>query len=186
MDAITLLRDDHQAVEKLFKRYEETTDRAIKTRRSLVDKMIEELAVHAELEEQLFYPAVRALDPDDESEVLEALEEHHIVTWLLSELEGMPAEHPRFHAKVTVLIELVRHHVEEEEEDLFPGVRDTLGRKELQALGENMRDLKPHVPTRPHPRTPDEPPGNIIAAAGGKIVDNAKEALEAAVKSLKR
>lgn len=186
MDAISLLRDDHRAVEKLFKQYEETSSRAVKTRRTLVDKIIKELAVHAEIEEQLFYPAVRALDPAEESDVLEGLEEHHIVTWTLSELEKMPADHERFNAKVTVLIEMVRHHMEEEEDEIFGAVREKLGRKELQDLGESLEELKKFAPTRPHPRSPDEPPGNVVAAAGAKVIDQAKEAISAAVKAVTR
>ena len=81
-------------------------------KRSVVDKIIEELSIHAAIEEQLFYPVTRATVPDTEDIALESLEEHHIVKWVLSELDGMDPEDERFDAKVTVLIENVRHHVE--------------------------------------------------------------------------
>src|SRR5580700_10244925 len=131
MDAITLLKGDHRAVQRLFKQFERTGDNAVIEKRRLVDRIIEELSIHADIEERLFYPAVRATVPGTEAMALESLEEHHIVKWVLSELDGMDPGDERFDAKVTVLIENVRHHVEEEETDLFPRVRDELGRAAL-------------------------------------------------------
>ncbi len=87
MDAITLLKDDHRSVEKLFKRFEDAGDRAFVEKRKVVDRIIEELSVHAAVEEQLFYPVTRATVPAVEDVALESLEEHHIVKWVLSELE---------------------------------------------------------------------------------------------------
>src|SRR3954447_1795103 len=115
MDAITMLKDDHKAVEQLFKRFEKAGDGALAEKRKLVDSIIESLSVHAAIEEQLFYPVARATVPKTDDIALESLEEHHIVKWVLSELEDLDAHDERFDAKVTVLIENVRHHVEEEE-----------------------------------------------------------------------
>ena len=120
MDAVTLLRNDHKTVEGLFKKFEKAGPNATKTKQDLVEKMIEELSVHAAIEEQVLYPAARDAVPDATEEVLEALEEHHVVKWTLSELDGMDPGDERFTAKVTVLIDLVRHHVKEEEGELFP------------------------------------------------------------------
>ncbi len=111
MDAITLLKEDHKSVEKLFKRFEKAGDRAYTTKRAIVDSIVEELSVHAAIEEQLFYPVTRATVPATEDIVLESLEEHHIVKWVLNEFASMSPEEERFDAKVTVLIENVRHHV---------------------------------------------------------------------------
>jgi hemerythrin superfamily protein len=149
MDAITLLKNDHKTVQKLFREFEKTGDRAVKTRRRLVDQMIKELTVHACIEEQLFYPAARKAAPDTKDHVLESVEEHHVVVWMLSELAGMDAADERFTAKVTVLIENVRHHVEEEEQDWFPLLRKAMGRKVLQQLGEEMAAAKANAPTDP-------------------------------------
>ena len=121
-------------------------------KRAVVDKIIEELSIHAAVEEQLFYPVTRATVPDTEDIALESLEEHHIVKWVLSELDDMDPEDERFDAKVTVLIENVRHHVEEEEEEYFPKVRDELGRNALSDLGDAMVAAKAVAPTHPHPR----------------------------------
>jgi hemerythrin superfamily protein len=151
MDAIVLLKDDHQTVEKLFKEFENAGDRAYKTKRRIADKVIEELTVHAWIEEKIFYPAARAAVPDTTDHVLESVEEHHVVLWMLSELAGMDPEDERFDAKMTVLIENVRHHVKEEEQDWFPQVRSALGRNQLSELGEQLSAAKsdaPHDPLR--------------------------------------
>ena len=154
MDAITLLKDDHDNVRKLFKRYEEAGDNAHATKREIADRIIEELTVHAFIEEQLFYPAVRNLEPPDGGEepeelVKEAEEEHAQVKSLLAELESMSPEDEYFDAKVTVVIDDVRHHAEEEEQEMFPKVRKAMGRNDLQDLGQRMKDLKQTAPRRP-------------------------------------
>jgi hemerythrin superfamily protein len=171
MDAITMLKDDHRTVEKLFKRFEQAGDRAYVEKRKLVEEIIEELSTHAAVEEQLFYPVTRATVPAVEDVVLESLEEHHIVKWTLSELEGMDPTDERFEAKVTVLIENVRHHVEEEENEYFPEVRSELGRKALADLGDAMAQARETAPTRPHPRSPDTPPANLVSGLGAGVVD---------------
>lgn len=171
MDAITLLKTDHKTVEALFKRFEKAGEKAYAEKRQVVDRIIEELSVHAAVEEQLFYPVTRATVPDTEDIALESLEEHHIVKWVLAELDSMAPEDERFDAKVTVLIENVRHHVKEEEEEYFPMVRDELGRNALADLGDAMAKAKAVAPTHPHPRSPDAPPGNLIIGTAAGVVD---------------
>jgi hemerythrin superfamily protein len=149
VDAITLLKDDHKSVEKLFKKFEDVGDNAVKTKRRLVDQMIDELTTHAYIEETVFYPAARKAAPDTADHVLESIEEHHVVVWLLSELAGMDPADERFTAKVTVLIENVRHHVEEEEQDWFPLVRKAMGTNALRELGEELAAAKPNAPGNP-------------------------------------
>ncbi len=132
----------------------------------------------------MFYPAVREAVSDARGLVLESLEEHHIVKWVLSELEGMEPGDERFEAKVTVLIENVRHHVKEEEGDLFPKVRKALGRKALAEIGEQLATAKKVAPTRPHPRMPDTPPGNLAGGLVGATVDLAREAISSSRKAV--
>jgi hemerythrin superfamily protein len=98
MDAITLLKDDHKTVEKLFKRFEKAGDGAVVEKRTVVDRIIEELSIHAAIEEQWFYPVIRATVPGVEDMTLESLEEHHIVKWVLDELDSMAPEDERFDA----------------------------------------------------------------------------------------
>ena len=176
MDAITLLKNDHKTVEGLFRRFEKLGDDANDERRRIVDEIIKELSIHAVIEELVFYPAVKGISDDLKDHVLESLEEHHVVKWLLSELENLPPTEERFEAKVTVLIENVRHHVEEEENEFFPEVRDALGRNTLAELGDLLDQAKSTVPTHPHPKAPDEPPGNAIAGLVSGLVDRARDA----------
>jgi hemerythrin-like domain-containing protein len=169
MDAITMLKQDHQAVERLFKRFEKAGDRAFAEKRKLADQIVEALSRHAAIEEQVFYPVARATVPGTEDVVLESLEEHHVVKWVLSELDGMDSAAERFDAKMTVLIENVRHHVEEEEHEFFPKVRAELDRKMLAELGRALEAAKELAPTHPHPRSPDTPPGNLAAGGVGMV-----------------
>ena len=171
MDAITLLKNDHHAVERLFRRFEQAGDRAHVEKRQIVDRIIEQLSMHASIEEQLFYPVARATVPDTEDIALESLEEHHIVKWLLSELDGMDPKNERFDAKVTVLMENVRHHVKEEESEFFPKVRQAIGRAELADLGEAMAQAKKSAPTHPHPRGADTPAANWVAGTIAGMLD---------------
>ncbi len=171
MDAITLLRDDHKTVEQLFKRFEKAGDRAYVEKRQIVDRIIEELSVHAAIEEQVFYPVARATVPGTEDIALESLEEHHIVKWLLSELVDLDPAAERFDAKVTVLMENVRHHVEEEQDEFFPKVREALSRTALADLGEALAEAKKSAPTHPHPKAPDTPPGNSVAGTISGVID---------------
>lgn len=154
MDAITLLREDHDNVRKLFRQFEEAGDEAHAQKREVVAKIIEELTIHAFIEEELFYPTVKGLKAEDGGEepeelVKEAEEEHAQVKTLLAELEGMSPEDENFDAKVTVVIDNVKHHAEEEEEEMFPKVREAMGRNDLQELGQRMLQAKEGAPRLP-------------------------------------
>jgi hemerythrin superfamily protein len=176
MHALTMLKTDHRKVETLFTAFENADGKQKKA--SIVKQIITELSIHAAVEEQVFYPAVReAMRESDEDMILEALEEHHIVKWVLSELEKMTPDDERFDAKVKVLCENVTHHVKEEEQELFKKVRKAMNVKKLNELGAAMAAAKKIAPKRPHPRAPDEPPGNFIAGIGAGIVDRARDAM---------
>ena len=172
-----MLKDDHRTVEALFKRFEKAGDRAFTLKRTIVNQIVEELSTHAAIEEELFYPATRATVPGVDDMVLESIEEHHIVKWVLSEVEHMDPHEEAFDAKVTVLIENVRHHVEEEEGDYFPKVRKELGRKALTELGDAMEAAKSTAPTRPHPRSPSTPPANIAANNAAGVLDRVEDSM---------
>ena len=185
MDAITLLKNDHKTVEKLFKAFEkaEKQDAGDDQKKRIVDQIIEELSVHAAIEEQVFYPAIREAVPDAEDTVLESLEEHHVAKWVLSELAGMEPDHERYDAKVMVLIESVRHHVEEEEQELFPDVRKELGRKQLGEVGEALEKAKMTAPRSPQPTLPDEPPGNLVTETAAEALQQARAGVRAPKKA---
>ncbi len=137
MDAIEFLTHQHHQTEELFEQYQAASDAS--QRRKLAEEIVEDLEQHTTLEETVFYPTVRERIPDLEKEILEDLEEHHAVELLLKEVaEGDPTDE-RFDAKISVIQEQVEHHVEEEEQDLFPRVRDALGDDALRELGRRMQ-----------------------------------------------
>jgi hemerythrin-like domain-containing protein len=173
-DAIAELKQDHRDVQQLFRRFEKAGDDAHGVKRELVDTMIEELSRHAEIEELVFYPAVRDEVDEADSDVLEALEEHHVVKLVLSELEDLEPTDERFDAKVTVMMESVRHHVKEEEQTLFPEVRRAMRRPRLRELGDELRDAKGRVATRPHPVASGEPTADTLLE--GAIASSTAEA----------
>jgi hemerythrin-like domain-containing protein len=173
MNALTLLKQDHGNVEGLFKQFEAAEDRAYAAKGDLRDKIVEQLSVHAGIEELVLYPAIRTEVPDVEQDVLEALEEHHAAKMLLTEIEKIDPQHERFDAKMTVLIENVRHHVNEEEDQLFPVVRKTFTTARLNELGERLEEARATAPTRPHPFQPDTPPLNAILSVPVAVVDRA-------------
>jgi hemerythrin superfamily protein len=130
-----MLREDHQRVQELFTRFERADD---DEKDEIAQTTIQELTVHATLEEEIFYPAAR--EAVDEEDLLdEAQEEHHVVKLLMSELKKMRAKDERFDAKFKVMAESVKHHVEEEESELFPQLE---GKLDAEELGEQMEARK--------------------------------------------
>ena len=148
-DAIVLLKDDHKEVRKVFRDFESAGEDATERKGTLVEKMIELLTQHTYIENEVMYPRVRELLPDLEDDVLESYEEHHVADVLVMELSGMSPSDERFDAKTTVLIENVQHHMDEEEQDWFPKVREGLGRKTLQEIGSEMQKARKKAPTKP-------------------------------------
>jgi hemerythrin-like domain-containing protein len=144
MDAIALIKADHKTVEALFKQFEqvkEDGDDAAKKR--VVDQISRELEAHADIEEEIFYPEVKAKAEEEGQELVdEAVEEHHLVKVTLGELASLPPSDAAYDAKVTVLIENVRHHVEEEEEEMLPQAGELLGADRLAQLGQRMAERK--------------------------------------------
>jgi len=140
MDAITLLTDDHARVKKLFRSFEKLKDKDDELAlQDIVTTACSELQVHSKLEEELFYPAVRALADHELEEMLnEAKVEHGSVDELVHKLANQKLDDEMYKAHFTVVMEYVKHHVKEEEKEMFPKVRK-LKRLDLKALGERMR-----------------------------------------------
>ena len=139
MKATHLLKKQHRQVEKLFKQAEKAQSRQ---RRQLMEQIVEQLKLHTKIEEEIFYPAVRELGTSKAEEMIdEAFEEHHVVDLVLAELPKVDPEDERFEAKMTVLSELVQHHVEEEEGELFPMAEKKLGAERIKELGQQMEQM---------------------------------------------
>jgi hemerythrin-like domain-containing protein len=138
MDATRFLKQQHREVRKLFKKL--SGARGPAERRALLDQVADKLTTHTSLEEKIFYPAVRTVETKKAGEVVnEAYEEHHVVDLVLAELPKVDPKDERFEAKMTVLEELVEHHVKEEETEMFK-LAKKLGSAELRELGDRMEE----------------------------------------------
>ena len=137
MDAIALLKEDHVNAKKLMTELEKTTERGVKTREQKWTKLLKELTIHENIEEEIFYPAL-AKHPKAKDIVLEALEEHHLVDDIVEQLKGTPFDDEHWAAKFKVTKENVEHHIEEEETEMFKISRQVLTKDELEELGASM------------------------------------------------
>lgn len=147
MNAIELLKQDHEKVKKLLEDISNTTERAFKKRAELLQKIALELQAHTTIEEEIFYPAFREAGERDELKMYhEAKEEHRAVEALV--LPDLLATDPgtvEFAGRVKVLKELLEHHIEEEEEEMFTQARELLSEEELTTLGKAMKEKKMEV-----------------------------------------
>jgi iron-sulfur cluster repair protein YtfE (RIC family) len=139
-DAIKLLMQDHAHVKDLFEQFDSLTDRAKVSKKRLADEICSELTVHTMVEEEIFYPAVRAAGKEFADLIDEAVVEHASCKQLIAEIEAMDPGQDLYDAKVKVLSEMIEHHVKEEEEEMFPKVRKA--GLDLAALGEEMAQRK--------------------------------------------
>jgi predicted DNA-binding protein len=137
MDAIAMLKADHDKVKELLNRLDSTTERGVKTREELFATIKGELTVHEIIEEEIFYPALKE-HPKAKAIVLEGYEEHHVVDTVMAELEGLDVSDETWGAKATVMKENVEHHIEEEEDEMFKQARQVFDRQELEDLGDRM------------------------------------------------
>jgi hemerythrin superfamily protein len=145
MDAITLLKNDHDAVEALLSELAESTSRAVKKRTQLLEEIRVQLKAHTMIEEEIFYPAFKAQGDksDDAKMYFEALEEHRAAGELvLPDLLNTPVDSEKFSGRAKVLKELVKHHADEEEKEMFPRSKKLLSKDELATLGEKMAARK--------------------------------------------
>lgn len=145
-DAIALLKADHKTVKGLFKDAEALSDRATTELKRLGDQICNELTVHAQIEEQVFYPAVREHAQRGHKEerelVLESYEEHSLAKKVIGELQDLDATDESYRPKLHVLQELVETHIKEEERALFPATREMIDEDELVDLGRRMAEMK--------------------------------------------
>lgn len=146
-NAITMLKADHVAVKRLLKELNATTDRAVKERERLVNEIEREIKTHAQIEEEVFYPAFKAATEKTDAEDMfyEAEEEHHLVDILLPALVHANPKSHEFEAKAKVLLDLIEHHVKEEEGEMFPKARQVFDEDQLRELGDLMEARKESI-----------------------------------------
>src|SRR6185503_12235036 len=143
MDAISFLKQDHQKVRQLLKRLESNATK------EMLEQIENELKVHTQIEEEIFYPAFKDAvnSQKDERLYYEALEEHHVVDLVIPEIKASREGSEQFDAKAKVLKDLVEHHAEEEETEMFPKARKAMGTAMLRELGEEMQQRKRELST---------------------------------------
>jgi hemerythrin superfamily protein len=176
MNGIELIKQDHDTVEGLFRRWDQGPPPPDQ-QRELVEAIIRELSVHASIEEQVLYPVMRRALPDGDRLVEEALDEHKEAKEVLAELDRKGPDDADFEAQVESLIQDVRHHVEEEEEEMLPRLESSLPYEQLEDLGRKLETAREGAPTRPHPHAPTTPPANIAAGMVAGVVDQARDAV---------
>ena len=172
-DGIQVLIDDHREVENLFQQYEKSDDPGEQTR--IVHQVIHELAVHGEIEELLFYPRLRTALPDGNNLADEAVHEHVEIKTTLNELDKLKATDDGFAIRMQALMAEVRHHVEEEEGEIFPKIREAMDPEQLTKLGASLQGAKAIVPTRPHPSAPTGPVGKLVASPPVALIDRVRD-----------
>ena len=140
VDAVELLTQQHREVEELFEQFEKLTDRAKVSKKKIADQICNALIMHTTIEEEIFYPATReASQGEEETEdmVDEAVVEHASAKDLIAQIQEMDPDDELYDAKVKVLSEMIEHHVEEEEKEMFPKTRKL--KLDMQALGQEMK-----------------------------------------------
>jgi hemerythrin superfamily protein len=175
-DAISLLTEDHRTVEQLFADYGRGLQ-GPEAKRQVVDQLIRELSIHAAIEEAYFYPEVRKALGEGGELVDESLHEHQEVKEILAALEDMDPADAAYDQQVAALIADVRHHVEEEEGEMFPKLRSALSAEQLDDIGQKLADGKAKAPTHPHPAAPASGPGAKVAGPAAGMVDRVRDKL---------
>ena len=146
MNALTLLKDDHDEMKKLLNKADDTTERAVKTRASLLHEIGVKLTAHEKIEEEIFYPALKE-HPKAKDIVLEGYQEHHVVDLIIGELKDLDEDDETWGAKFAVMKENIEHHIEEEEGEMFTKARAAFTAAELDELGERMEAMKEQILT---------------------------------------
>jgi len=159
-DLLQILHKDHRTVSELFFQYSQKDQD--KEKKAIVAEIIKELTLHAKAEEEIVYPAVRNGEEDVEDLMDEADTEHHVVKFLLAELGEMSPKDDHYDSKVTVLCELVKHHVDEEEKEMFEKIK--LSDLDLDALGKEFLERKEALAKKPLPK--DKFP--VTSSKGGR------------------
>ncbi len=169
-DAISVLIADHRHVESLFAQAE-----AGARRDETIKDIVREMSIHAAIEEQVFYPALRKELPDGDALADHAIEEHQEVKEILVQLDRGAGDETQ--SLLSRLTTSVREHVKEEEADLFQRIQGAIKQDQLNEMGTAMAAAKKLAPTHPHPHAPTTPPGNVVAGAAAGVIDRARDAV---------
>jgi hemerythrin-like domain-containing protein len=176
-DVIEVLEHDHREVEEMFAELESlrgaSTEDAKNRRKALADQVTIELVRHSVAEEVLVYPQVE--DKVSAEEAQHAREEHAEAEETLEKLEKLDADDPAFDDELATLMREIRHHIEEEEGEMFAHMRQVIDAEELRKLGARVEAFKKVAPTRPHPNVPNEPLPRIAAGPAASLFDRMRD-----------
>ena len=173
---IDILVEDHREVEELFQELERPAAGPAR-RQEVLTAAIAELVRHSVAEEMYLYPAAREVLPDGDQIADREIDDHSQAEQAMKRLERLQPDDPQFDAEVRVLTTSVREHITDEEENLFPRLREACSAEQLVELGGKVERAKRIVPTRPHPSAPSTPPWNMVLAPGAGLVDRVRDTL---------
>ncbi len=176
MDAVELLKHDHRMVEQLFRDYDGAA--SDEQKRGVVEIAVRELSKHAALEELMVYPLAKQVLPDGGQNIDEHLTEHLSVKKTLAALDELGTGDQRTDGLMAELQREIEQHVQEEEGEMLPKLRDAVDQQALDELGETLDKAKATAPTRPHPHAPDEPPALALAGPVATIYDRLRDRLQ--------
>jgi hemerythrin-like domain-containing protein len=176
-DVIEVLEHDHREVEQMFGELESlrgaSTEEAKERRKTLTEQVTIELVRHSVAEEVLVYPEVESKVSAEEAE--HAREEHAEAEETLQRLEKLDADDPSFDDELATLMSEIRHHIEDEEGDMFTHMRQVIDEDELRALGARVEAFKKVAPTRPHPNVPNEALARVAAGPAASLFDRMRD-----------
>lgn len=183
-DIVDVLLDQHDQIRRLLEEVEQAG--TAEARRGPFDALVRLLSVHEAAEEQVLHPVARLRLPDGDEVADARIQEEEESKRLLQELEAMGPEHDDFPSRFARVRELVLTHASNEEREEFPGVREHYSAEDRRTLGDAFKAAELLSPTHPHPRDPNRPPANVMAGPVVAAADHVRDALRAAMKSLKR
>lgn len=175
-DVTTIIENDHREVERLFALYGTTT--GAQQKGEVIDQIRLALAPHAAAEEILVYPAVRRSSVHGDDEASHAIDEHQEIKRLLAEVDGMSDDDPARDAKVLELQRSVEHHVEEEETKVLPLLRAGTEADRLDRMGDLFEQMKPLLPTHPHPLVPGTATAQLLAGPLASVADRIRDLVD--------
>jgi hemerythrin superfamily protein len=176
-DVIEVLEKDHREVEEMFAELESlrgaSTDEALERRKALAEQVTIELVRHSVAEEVLVYPQVEDKVSAEEAE--HARKEHAEAEETLQRLEKLDADDPAFDEELGTLMAEIRHHIADEEGEMFTHMRQVIDAEELRRLGGRVEAFKKVAPTRPHPNVPNKPLPRMAAGPGASLLDRMRD-----------
>ncbi|HET7327726.1 MAG TPA: hemerythrin domain-containing protein [Nocardioidaceae bacterium] len=172
---IDILTSDHREVEQLFEQAKSAGSG--EQRRELADQIIADLVRHSVAEEQHLYPAVRQHLDNGNERADHELSEHDTAEQMMKEIESLGADDPQLATKLGELEQEIKHHVEEEEREVFPELSSRVDNAGLVDLGDKIKQAKEQAPTRPHPSSPDSPGLLKLLGPGAGLVDRLRDRL---------